>query len=175
MAPLKSGYYRHSKYALLTLCHTVDQFTSLCNLCWRLSIYLHFSVYCSCWSTCGKRSYAASWLLQWEAGNLQSVLEAPGFLLTAWCPKPETFCPGDWHGKNYPPSGKTSQCFTLKELCCIMKTVWAWLGFFSLTLKLVSIPIIIFEHHHKSPPIFTSCCSSLGAPIRDPSNFCTKP
>ena len=130
MAPLKSSYH-YSKYVLLMLCHTVEQLTSLCNLCLRLSIRLYYSGCCSCCSTCGKISCAVSLLLQWEAGNLQYVLEAPGFLKTAWCPKPETFCPGDWHGKNHPPSGKTSQCFTLKELRCIMKTVWAWLGFFS--------------------------------------------
>lgn len=72
------------------------------------------------------------------------------------------------------PLGENQLVFHVKrQLYCVMKTVWAWLNYF-LFLELVSNPIIIFKHHQKSPPIFTSRCSSLGAWALDPSNFSTK-
>lgn len=142
-----------------------------CSICWRVC---YFHCLFAFWRTGSKMSCAVSWPPWWKDGKLQQALEASQFALITRCPELEILTPGDWPYKHcHPLGGNQLMPHVKRELCCIMKTVRAWLNFF-LTLQLVSLPIIIFKHHHKSPPIFTSCCSSFGALTQDPSNFSTK-
>lgn len=122
--------YHHSQYLLLVLCYCESIYSNIifikCSIYWRFWNFDHLS---ALWRTQNKVHYSLAALAKgWEvATDPWAFLKFP---LAAWCPGPEAqsrrltlqeFC----------PLRENQLMFHIKrELCCIMKTVWAWLNFF---------------------------------------------